>query len=449
MSGSSQSYGRQIFTLIISVAIVMTGFGIIFPIFPQLLEIVGGGDSFDLGVMAAAFGLSYLIASPIFGNLADAFGKKRVILIGLLGFSTSNLVYVYATEIWHFYLARAIEGAFSSAILPPAIALTTQITPQNKRAKYIGYIAAGNTIGLIIGPLIGGVLFDGLNIQGTTIINGSLYLPFYASFTVGLIAFIFGFFTLPQDSNHNISVIPPITKGKSDDVSSQKSFRRVINHQISTLPKPLHMFLIFVIADMFTILPWMVVSPGFIFHFYDELDLSASDFGYFVAGYGLFAATGQALLGNLSDKHGRKPLLLIGQLFAIAFYLMLPLGRLAWHFVLIATLAGISSGLRDPALKAMLSDVTDEKSRATAFGIESGFISLSQIIGPILGGYLYVTYGIGVVFTVSIILATVNILFIGLIRFYNYEDGNLQNVKEYLSSLSETRDPLADSLVEN
>ena len=149
--------------------------------------------------------------------------------------------------------------------------------------------------------------------------------------------------------------------------------------------------------------------------------LTPSDFGYFVAAYGLFAASGQAILGNLSDKRGRKPIILAGQIFAVFFYAALPLGRVVIQFMMIATLAGISSGLRDPALKAMLSDVTDEKSRATVFGIESGFISLSQIIGPLLGGFLYITYGIELVFLVSLGIATINLFFVSIVKFSNYQ----------------------------
>ncbi|MHA2504164.1 MAG: MFS transporter, partial [Candidatus Kariarchaeaceae archaeon] len=326
-SGNEQgTYFSQIFTLILSVAIVMTGFGIIFPIFPQLLEIVGGGDERDLGIMAAFFGLAYLIASPIFGNVADKYGKKRVILIGLLGFSTSNLVYVYASELWQFYLARAIEGAFSSAILPPAIALTTQLTPKKVRARYIGYVVSGNTIGLIIGPLLGGVLYDGIIVNGTTLVVGSLYLPFWVSFAVGLFAFTFGVVFLPSarsmdpglypsktaDTEHQriqkilefrgtTPTVPRTLVVEEPQVPSGSIMSRLLNRQLDSLPKPLAMFFIFALADTLTVLPWLIVSPGFIFYFYGTLELTASDFGYFVAAYGLFAASGQALLGNISD----------------------------------------------------------------------------------------------------------------------------------------------------
>ena len=92
-----------------------------------MLKIIGGGDAFDLGLLVASFGAAYLVGSPIFGNLADRMGMKKIILVGLLGFSFSNFIYISATSMTHLYIARIIEGFFAAAILPPAIALTTKI----------------------------------------------------------------------------------------------------------------------------------------------------------------------------------------------------------------------------------------------------------------------------------------------------------------------------------
>ena len=415
MDNKTNPQKSLLISLALANAIATTGFGIIFPIFPQLLADVGGGNALDLGTMAAAFGFAYFIASPIFGNLADYYNNKVIILIGLIGFSTSNLVYIYAQTLWHFYIARIIEGAFSSAILPPSLALITRKVSKDNRAKLIGYIYSANTFGLIVGPLLGGVLYDGLSL-GSLIITGSVYLPFWVSLTVGLLSFMVGYLFISEENSN-----PKETNNSNQKISKKNpsSLFLIIKRQIKVIPIPFLVFLIFIIVDTFGILSWLLVSPGFIFYFYDELFLSASDFGYFVAGYGLFAALGQAFLGNLSDKYGRKKIIFIGQIFSILFYIFLPVGSISWHFVLISIFAGIGSGLRDPALKALLTDVTSEDSRATVFGIESGLISISQIFGPILGGLFYELYGISFVFQVSLFVSSSSLLFIFFLNFKN------------------------------
>ena len=76
MDNKTNPQKSLLISLALANAIATTGFGIIFPIFPQLLADVGGGNALDLGTMAAAFGFAYFIASPIFGNLADYYNKS-------------------------------------------------------------------------------------------------------------------------------------------------------------------------------------------------------------------------------------------------------------------------------------------------------------------------------------------------------------------------------------
>lgn len=425
-SGTEISFKRQLLLLAVAVAIVNTGFGIIFPIFPKLLVDVGGGDASDLGLMAAAFGGAYLVGSPIFGNIADKAGKKKVILVGLLGFSFSNIIYIYAASLAHLYLARIIEGFFAAAILPPAIALTAQLSPKENRGRYLGLLGASQTAGIIIGPLLGGVLFEGFTIDGFKIerfeinkivVDGSLVLPFYASAIIGMMAFVWSYFQLPQDiviKSDKLSLSSEIVT-KRDPLKTR--INNTLRHQVQVLPKPVYMFLLFVLAEMLSILAWLTIEPGFVFYFYDELLLSPTDFGIFVGAFGVASVLGQSLLGNLSDKVGRKPVMIVGQMFSFLFYYSLLQANSLNSLIIAVVFVGIGSGLRDPAMKAWLSDVTDEENRATVFGIESGLMSTSQIIGPIFGGFLYISQGMEFLFFIAIGINIINIFLLSTLRF--------------------------------
>lgn len=408
MARQEPSRIAQIFLLASAVAIVNTGFGIIFPVFPKFLEIIGGGDASDLGNMAAMFGVTYLIFAPIFGNLADRFGKKKIILFGLSGFIFSNFLYILAEDITLLYVARATEGIFASAVFPPALALVTELAPDDKKAKYIGYLSAGQTTGIIIGPLLGGVLLDGFSIASYTL-QGSLYLPFYVSIAIGLLALIFSiFFIHPR---------PPTIKPSNDSISEKMGIKNIIRDQIRVIPKPFLAFFVFVLVDIGAISPWLLIEPGFVFYFYDELLLSPTDFGLWVGIFAVTAVLGNIFLGQISDKYGRKPVIFVGQLFSTAFYILLPFATDFFTLALVIVLVGIGSGLREPAMKAMLTDVTDPEYRATIYGIEAGLMSISQIFSPILGGYIYVTQGISLIFIIATSIAFLNIILIPLILF--------------------------------
>lgn len=408
MARQEPSRITQIFLLTSAVAIVNTGFGIIFPVFPKFLEIIGDGDAFDLGNMAAMFGVTYLIFAPVFGNLADRVGKKKIILFGLVGFILSNFLYVLAQDITLLYVARATEGIFASAVFPPALALVTELAPEDKTAKYIGYLSAGQTTGIIVGPLLGGVLLDGFSIANYTL-EGSLYLPFYVSIAIGLLALIFSFIYIHPR--------PPTIRQLNENLSKRVGISQILRDQIRVIPKPFLAFFVFILVDIGSISPWLLIEPGFVFYFYDELLLTPTDFGLWVGIFAVTAVLGNVFLGQISDKYGRKPVILVGQLFSTAFYILLPFATDFITLSLIVILVGIGSGLREPAMKALLTDVTDPEYRATIFGIEAGLMSTSQIISPILGGYIYVTQGVSLIFMIATAIALLNIILIPLILF--------------------------------
>lgn len=408
MARQEPSRIAQIFLLTSAVAIVNTGFGIIFPVFPKFLEIIGHGDASDLGNMAAMFGVTYLIFAPIFGNLADRVGKKKVILFGLTGFILSNFLYILAEDITLLYVARATEGIFASAVFPPALALVTELAPEDKKAKYIGYLSAGQTTGIIIGPLLGGVLLDGFSIASYNL-EGSLYLPFYVSIAIGILALIFSIIYIHPR--------PPTIKTNNGITSESSGIIQIIRDQIRVIPRPFLAFFVFVLIDIGAISPWLLIEPGFVFYFYNDLLLTPTHFGLWVGIFAVTAVLGNVFLGQVSDKYGRKPVILIGQLFSTAFYILLPFATDFFTLSLIVILVGIGSGLREPAMKAMLTEVTDPEYRATIFGIEAGLMSTSQIISPILGGYIYVTQGITLIFIIATSIAFLNIILIPFIFF--------------------------------
>ena len=145
--------------------------------------------------------------------------------------------------------------------------------------------------------------------------------------------------------------------------------------------------------------------------------LSPTDFGLFVGAFGIASVIGQSTLGNLSDKVGRKPVMIVGQMFSFLFYFSLLRANSLNSLILAVIFVGIGSGLRDPAMKAWLSDLTDEENRATVFGIESGLMSISQIIGPIFGGFMYVSQGMEFLFFIAIAINIVNIFLLTTLRF--------------------------------
>lgn len=139
------------------VALLMTGFGIIVPVFPRRLEALGLGAE-TLALMEGAFGLGMFLFSPLVGTLADRIGRKPIILISLAGFIVTNLVLGTANIPLVFILIRFIEGAMISGLMPASIAMIGDSVPKEKQSRWIGFVVAAQAAGFALGPGLGGFL---------------------------------------------------------------------------------------------------------------------------------------------------------------------------------------------------------------------------------------------------------------------------------------------------
>jgi MFS family permease len=98
------------FTIWLTVALDLVGFGIVVPILGRYAERYGA-SGLEVGLLFASFSLAQLVFSPILGKLSDRIGRKPVILISLLGTAIGSFVTGAAGALWVLFLGRIIDGA--------------------------------------------------------------------------------------------------------------------------------------------------------------------------------------------------------------------------------------------------------------------------------------------------------------------------------------------------
>ncbi len=358
---------KQIYFLSLVAMIIMTGFGIIFPIFPKYVELFDGGV-WELGILTAAWALSAMLFSPLAGSLADRYGRKLMIVVSLIGYSISNIGFVFSQSFTHLLIFRFLEGTFSAGINPAAIALASELSEEDGRAQAIGIVTAGSSIGIVIGPMVGGVIFE---------LMPSFALPFFVSAILGIVGAIVAVFLLEESK-----VIQ-----KTDN---QRFSLREVYHK---LPKPIISFVVYIFVTLSSVGAWMLIEPSFSFYIYDDLNLEPFHFGVFVSVYGVMVAIGQGVLGGLSDKYGRKPMIFIGALINALFYVIMAHATTFLLLNIAAIVAGIGLGLMNPAINALITEVTNEENHGLVLGIGNSAIGLSQIVAPLIGSYYYEVVG--------------------------------------------------------
>jgi len=182
--------------IFITMLIDITGWGIIIPVIPKLIEELIHGDISEAakygGWLSFAYAFTQFIFAPLVGNLSDKYGRRPIILISLLGFAIDYIFLALSPNIIWLFIGRVIAG-ITGASITTASAYIADISTEENRAKNFGLIGAAFGMGFIIGPVLGGLLGQ----------FGSR-VPFYAAAVLCLINFIYGYFILPEslDKDH-------------------------------------------------------------------------------------------------------------------------------------------------------------------------------------------------------------------------------------------------------
>ena len=155
---------RCAFAIVFSIVLMNSiGFGIIVPVMPALIMDVADVDLAEAALLGGVLSVSYAIMqvffAPVLGNLADAYGRKRVLLVSVFTFGIDFLVMAMAPVFAWLVVGRLIAGIASSTN-SVANAYVADISPPEERAGNYGLMGAAFGVGFIVGPVIGGLLAE-------------------------------------------------------------------------------------------------------------------------------------------------------------------------------------------------------------------------------------------------------------------------------------------------
>ena len=176
--------------IFITLLIDITGWGIVIPVVPKLIEELIGGDvntaSTYGGWLSFVYASMQFIFASVLGNLSDKYGRRPIILFSLLGFAINFYIQAWAPTIFWLFIGRLFSG-LTGASITTASAYIADISDDSNRSKNFGMIGAAFGLGFIIGPVLGGLLGQ----YGSRV-------PFYAASVLCLVNFVYGYFVLPE-----------------------------------------------------------------------------------------------------------------------------------------------------------------------------------------------------------------------------------------------------------
>lgn len=192
--------------LMLSVFTISLGFGIVLPSLPFMIERLLGSAgsaaqvSHATGLLTGFYTLSlFLFASP-WGRLSDHFGRRSILLIGLLGFSATMMTFAFIEGLRAIYAERFVSGMFAAAVTPVALATIGDLAATEAvRARRLTFVSLAGIGGFLLGPMLGVFVTRGASILFPDLGGmGPLGIPLVGIALLALVAALATALTVPK-----------------------------------------------------------------------------------------------------------------------------------------------------------------------------------------------------------------------------------------------------------
>lgn len=346
--------------IFITMLIDITGWGIIIPVIPKLIQELINGDVSEAakigGWLTFAYAITQFVFAPFIGNLSDKFGRRPIILLSLFAFSLDYLLLAFAPTITWLFIGRIIAGISGASITTASAYIADVSTPEN-RAKNFGMIGAAFGLGFIIGPVIGGLLGQ----YGSRV-------PFYAAAVLCLLNFLYGYFILPESlSKDNRREFSLKRANPIGAFLNLKKYPQLIGLVIS-------IFLLYTASHA-------VHSNWSYFTIY-KFNWDEKMVGISLGAIGLLVGIVQGgLIRVINPKLGNEKSIYVGMaLYTIGMFLFATATQswMMFAFLIPYCLGGIAG----PAMQAVISSQVPANEQGEIQGTLSSLMSASAIVGP-------------------------------------------------------------------
>lgn len=337
------------------------------------------------GIVAGGAGISMTIFSPIWGTLADRFGKKLMLERAFLGATVTLLLMALAQTVPQLLILRVIQGSLSGTTAAIST-LVASITPQEHLGRVLGTLQMSIFAGTTVGPFMGGVLADTLGFR-------------VAFFTTGGICFAAAIAVLAF-------VHEPQRKQQPAPSLRLPQFRNPFRNSVLSTVLMLAPAIFIV---QFSLMAARPVFPLFVAEIATESDVTefagvnvdefiATIAGLLIATTGVVATLCSMVTGRFIETRRARLMLIAAVLGSVLANVGHALAATLLQLWLVRVVMGTFNGVWAPTYNATVGLSAPAERRGIAFGIASSASSLGNALGPIVGGYVGAVLGIRAVF---------------------------------------------------
>ena len=359
------------------------------PIFVEQLGVEPSQVTFYSGLAISVSAISAACVSPLWGILADRYGRKPMMIRAGLAMTITMGGLAFVPNVYWLLALRLLNGVFTGFV-PNATALIASQVPKDKSGYALGTLSSGVVAGTLTGPFVAGMIAEVFGIRNVFLmVGGFLFL-----------AAILTIFFIKED-------FQPVPKEKA--LPTKELF--------TSVKYPYLLFNLFATSFVIQV---AAQSVGPILALYIR-DLGQKENLLFVSGLivssmGLSSMMSSGVLGRLGDKVGNHRLLIVAQAYSALIYLLCANASTPLELGIYRFLFGLGTGALVPGINALLSRMTPKAGISRVFAFNQVFFYLGGVIGPLAGSVVAEQFGYHSVFYATAACVALSCLF-NLIQF--------------------------------
>ncbi|HWJ02346.1 MAG TPA: MFS transporter, partial [Verrucomicrobiae bacterium] len=327
-----------------------------------------GGTASQVGLVMGFFTIASVLLRPRVGRAADARGRKFFLMIGAATFAVIPFLYAIVTNPWQLYIVRVIHGLGHAGYTAASSAFVADLAPPHRRGEVIGVYGTMNIFSMALAPAV-----------GSYIVNQYSYSTlFLVAAVTGLVALLCVSFIHEE-------------KREAKEVNSE-GFLETLKQKPVLVPSMTLLSSAIAYGSAVTFLPVFVLTR----------DLTNS--GIFFVAYSAATFASRILTGKLSDKIGRRRVIIPSMVILFVGVAIIPLIKTYWLMGLAGTVLGFGFGSLMPTLNAMVVDKVPPHKRGGALATFTSFMDIGIGTGSVAMGFAAKQLGYPNTFWVASIL---------------------------------------------
>ena len=376
--GPTVPWKRTLAVMFFAQLVAMIGFSSIFPFLPLYVQslgtVTGLSATFFTGLVFSGQAFSMMIAAPIWGALAERWGRKLMVERALFGGALILGLMAFARSAEELVLLRMLQGLISG-IISAANALVAAAVPRSCSGYAMGLMQVAMGLGLGLGPVIGGVVADAYGYRAA----------FYITAVLLVIAGVVVFFGIEEQF-----VTRKSSRSKAFDFTS--AWRRVLSapgvRLLYTLRFINQMGRIIFIPILPILVMTLIDNPGWVNSFT----------GIVIGAASTATALFSIYLGRMGDRNGHRRIVIACLFGAGLLFFLQGLVTAGWQLLVLQMLYGVALGGIVTGISALLAVHTRPGDEGAVYGLDSSITSGARVIGPLLGVGIAAWLGVRTVF---------------------------------------------------